>query len=154
MKHVYILGKTHSRCLLCDLGFDESIPGTRDFPHFSEGEPGLAEALARYAEIGILTKAIGMASRPLPSDPHTFELNSDNPEQCVICELPVDAPTHTVYRFRARIPKQRKKLGRPTGVTMPCGWNCGESFTENQMRVHFRICPNLPAPPLPRAIQG
>ena len=35
--------------------------------------------------------------------------------------------------------------GRPRGVTMPCGWNCGKRLTAREMRVHFTECPKRPA---------
>jgi hypothetical protein len=33
--------------------------------------------------------------------------------------------------------------GKP-GVKMPCGWNCGGSYTAVEMREHFTICPKRP----------
>jgi hypothetical protein len=37
-----------------------------------------------------------------------------------------------------------KPGGRPPGVTMPCGWQCGRQLTASQMRAHFTDCPRRP----------
>jgi hypothetical protein len=34
--------------------------------------------------------------------------------------------------------------GRPRGLEMPCGWNCGARLTSSEIRSHFHTCPNRP----------
>lgn len=38
----------------------------------------------------------------------------------------------------------KRPVGRPKGVTMPCGW-CGKRFTAAGMRDHFATCDKKPA---------
>lgn len=37
----------------------------------------------------------------------------------------------------------KRPVGRPKGVTMPCGW-CGKRFTAAGMRDHFANCEKKP----------
>jgi hypothetical protein len=32
------------------------------------------------------------------------------------------------------------KMGRPVGVTMPCGWGCGTGLTVRSFPDHFKTC--------------
>jgi hypothetical protein len=34
-----------------------------------------------------------------------------------------------------------KRVGRPPGKKMPCGWGCGAELTASEIRGHFTSCP-------------
>ncbi len=38
----------------------------------------------------------------------------------------------------------KQAVGRPRGVTMPCGWGCGADLTAREMRSHFVLCAKRP----------
>ena len=50
----------------------------------------------------------------------------------------------------ARMAKKGKvRRGRPESPRMPCGWECGGSYTSTEMRAHFTDCPRRPGRVIP-----
>ena len=39
-----------------------------------------------------------------------------------------------------KVVASKRKIGRPRGPRMPCGWGCGAALSATEMRPHFSVC--------------
>lgn len=83
---------------------------------------------------------------------HWFEPIPELPNYCIRCSLRKEDLIHSGFAAAPAVGpvpaapgvEQKRRPGRPAGITMPCGWQCGFGLTLQTFDRHWRECPKRP----------